>query len=168
MYDLKLRDRPRPMPSVDGVEHSYGGASDVRFHVAQAGPVVGIEVGGWFMTRIVSGAVPMTPFQKSFARAGHAHAGVLVTLSLVVLILADATKLGGFTGGVARKLIPAAAILIPGGFFASSAGRDAAKPNRFYVLVWLGAACLAAGVVTFGIALLVDPTPVIQTFPAAH
>ncbi|GGO27247.1 hypothetical protein GCM10010116_54630 [Microbispora rosea subsp. aerata] len=29
-----------------------------------------------------SGAVPMTPFQQTFARAGHAHAGVLVTLGI--------------------------------------------------------------------------------------
>jgi len=37
--------------------------------------IVGIEFGGWFMTQIVRGKVPMTDFQKAFARAGHAHAG---------------------------------------------------------------------------------------------
>ena len=33
--------------------------------------IVGIEFGGWFMTRIVRGQVPRTDFQKAFARAGH-------------------------------------------------------------------------------------------------
>src|SRR5437773_6197529 len=60
--------------------------------------IVGIEFGGWFMTRIVRGAVPMTDFQKSFARAGHAHAGVLVSLGLVTQILADATHQHGVLG----------------------------------------------------------------------
>src|SRR4051812_46969554 len=48
--------------------------------------IVTIQFGGYFMTRIVRGQVPMTDFQKSFARAGHAHAGVLVILSLVGLL----------------------------------------------------------------------------------
>lgn len=58
-----------------------------------------IEIGGWFMTRIVRGLVPMTPFQKAFARAGHAHAGVLVILSLVCLLYADAAGLTGRSAG---------------------------------------------------------------------
>jgi hypothetical protein len=29
---------------------------------------------------VVRGQVPLTPFQQAFARAGHAQAGVLVTL----------------------------------------------------------------------------------------
>ena len=40
----------------------------------------------------------LTPFQKAWARAMHAHAGVLVILSLVALILAD---LAGMTGAIA-------------------------------------------------------------------
>ena len=68
--------------------------------------IVGIEFGGWFMTRIVGGKVAMTPFQKTFARAGHAHAGVLVTLSLVTLILADAAALDGVLGWLATDRHP--------------------------------------------------------------
>ncbi|GAA4914043.1 hypothetical protein LX16_5260 [Stackebrandtia albiflava] len=116
--------------------------------------VVTIEFGGWFLTRIVSGAVPMTDFQKTFARAGHAHAGVLVTLGLVCLVLADATGLTGLAGTVARLGVPAAAVLMSAGFFLSSLGRDVHRPNRLIVLLWLGAASLAAGVVTLGIGLL--------------
>ncbi len=117
--------------------------------------IVGIEFGGWFMTRVVGGKVAMTEFQKSFARAGHAHAGVLVTLGLVTLILADATALDGVLGWLARVGTPAAAALISAGFFFSSMGRgEVTRPNKFIWLVWLGALSLAVGVVTLGLGLL--------------
>jgi hypothetical protein len=117
--------------------------------------IVGIEFGGWFMTRIVGGKVAMTPFQKSFARAGHAHAGVLVTLGLVTLILADAAALDGVLGWLARVGTPAAAALISAGFFFSSMGRgEVTRPNKLIWLVWLGALSLALGVVTLGLGLL--------------
>lgn len=117
--------------------------------------IVGIEFGGWFMTRIVGGKVPMTPFQKSFARAGHAHAGVLVTLGLVTLVLADAAALDGVLGWLARVGTPAAAALISAGFFFSSMGRgEVTRPNKLIWLVWLGALSLAVGVVTLGLGLL--------------
>ena len=117
--------------------------------------IVGIEVGGWFMTRIVGGHVAMTPFQKSFARAGHAHAGVLVTLGLVTLILADAAALDGVLGWLARVGTPAAAALMSAGFFFSSMGRgEVTRPNNLIWLVWLGALSLGVGVVTLGLGLL--------------
>ena len=117
--------------------------------------IVGIEFGGWFMTRIVGGKVTMTEFQKAFARAGHAHAGVLVTLGLVTLILADASGLTGALGWVARLGVPLAAALMSAGFFFSSMGRgEITRPNKLIWLVWLGALSLAVGVVTLGVGLL--------------
>jgi hypothetical protein len=118
--------------------------------------IVTIEFGGYFMTKIVRGQVPMTDFQKSFARAGHAHAGVLVTLGLLCLVLADATELTGFFGSVARLGVPLAAILMSGGFFASSAGKDVTQPNRAIAILWVGAASLAVGTLTLGLGLLLS------------
>jgi hypothetical protein len=116
--------------------------------------VVTIEFGGTFLVRIASGKVPFTEFQKSFSRAGHAHAGVLVIFSLVGLVLADATGLDGFWGWVARAGIPLAAILMSGGFFASMAGKGRTEPNKAIVVLYAGAASLAAGTLTLGIGLL--------------
>jgi hypothetical protein len=116
--------------------------------------IVTIEFGGWFLTRIARGAVPITDFQRAFARAGHGHAGVLVILSLVGLLYVDATDLSGAALWVARLGIPIAAILMSAGFFASSAGRDATRPNAAIWVVWVGAAALAAGVLTLGVGLL--------------
>lgn len=116
--------------------------------------IVTIQFGGVFLLRIVRGQVPMTQFQKDFARAGHAHAGVLVTLGLVCLVLADATDLTGLAGWVARAGVPISAIFMSAGFFLSSTGKNVTQPNKLIALLWIGAAFLAAGVVTLGIGLL--------------
>jgi drug/metabolite transporter superfamily protein YnfA len=116
--------------------------------------IVAVEYGGVTMLRIVRGRQPATEFQKSFARAGHAHAGVFVVFALVAQILADGADLDGAANAIARDGIWAAAILFPAGFFLSSAGRGATEPNRFIVLLYLGVAALTAGVLTLGIGLL--------------
>lgn len=117
--------------------------------------IVTIEIGGWFLTRIVRGAVPMTEFQKAFARAGHGHAGMLVTLGLVNLLLADAAGLDGVTGWLGRLGVLVAAILMSAGFFVSSMGKGEVNgPNKLIVIVWVGALCLAVGVITTGLGLL--------------
>jgi hypothetical protein len=114
--------------------------------------IVAVEYGGWFMLRVVRGYQPSTPFQQAFFRAGHAHAGVLVTLALVGQLLADGAGMSGVLAVLARDGIWAAAILMSGGFFLSAAGRGATAPNRFIVLLYVGV--LSLGVVALGIGLL--------------
>ena len=116
--------------------------------------VVGIEWGGYYLLRVVRGAIARTPFQQSFERAGHAHAGVLVIFSMLALVLADSAHLTSVVSLVARSGIPAAAILMPAGFFLSAIGAGRTAPNRFVWLLYAGTVCLAAGVVTLGIGLL--------------
>lgn len=116
--------------------------------------ILAVEYGGIFMLRVVQGQMPATPFQKTFFRAGHAHAGVLVILSLIGLVLADATKLSGLIGFVARNGIWIAAILIPAGYFLSATGKGLTRPNQFIYLLYAGIASLSLGVLTLGIGLL--------------
>lgn len=116
--------------------------------------ILAVEYGGVTMLRIVRGRQPATEFQKSFGRAGHAHAGVFVIFALVAQILADAADLEGTANFVARNGIWIAAVLFPAGFFLSSAGRGATHPSRLIVLVYAGAVFLTAGVLALGIGLL--------------
>ena len=116
--------------------------------------LVAVETGGLYLLRVAGGGVALTPFQRAFARAGHAHAGVLVTLGLAIQPLADATALDGPAASLARSGIPLAAILMAAGFFLSSAGRGATRPNALVVLVYLGAASLGVGAVVLGWGLL--------------
>jgi hypothetical protein len=118
--------------------------------------LVTVETGGMYLVRLVRGEAPATPFQLSFARAGHAHAGVLLILSLVGLLYADAAGLDGTLGTVARSGIPVAALLMSAGFFLSSLGAGREEPNRFILLVFVAAASLAAGLIALGIGLLVS------------
>lgn len=117
--------------------------------------IVAVESGGIYLLSVVRGRHPLTDFQKAFARAGHAHAGVLVTLALVCQIMVDSSELTGFAATVARSGVPLAAVLMPAGFFFSSTGKEVTRPNRLIVLVYAGAAALAAGVVALGLGLLV-------------
>lgn len=116
--------------------------------------IVTIESGGAFMLLIVRGSVPMTDFQKSFARAGHAHAGVLVILALVCVLYTEAAGQTGLWEWLSRSGVAIAAILMPAGFFFSSMGSARHQPNRLIWLVYIGAAMLAAGVISLGVGLL--------------
>jgi hypothetical protein len=116
--------------------------------------IVAVESGGYYMLSLARGRQTATPFQVTFARAGHAHAGVLVILSLVAQLYVDAAGVAGPLGTVARQGIPLAAILMPAGFFLSSAGTGRTRPNALIWLLYGGAASLAIGVVALGIGLL--------------
>ncbi|MGM7421430.1 hypothetical protein [Cellulosimicrobium sp. CpK407] len=115
--------------------------------------VVGIESGGAFLVKVVTRRVSATGFQTSFFRAGHAHAGVLVVLGLVCLLLAEATDLTGFWRWLAATGVLVAAILLPAGFFLSAVGSGREAPNRAVVLLPAGGLVLASGVVTLAIGL---------------
>lgn len=116
--------------------------------------IVLIETGGLYLLSIAGGRVQRTPFQIAFARAGHAHAGVLVTLALVIQLFADAVVLGGPVAWLARSGVAVAAILMPLGFFLASMSHGATRPNRLVALVPLGAVFLGLGAASLGIALL--------------
>lgn len=116
--------------------------------------VVTIEFGGTYLLRVVRGGVPATPFQMAFARAGHAHAGVLVILALVCQLYVDAADMTGVAATVARGGVALAAILMSAGFFLSSAGAERSEPNGLIALVYAGAVSLAAGTLTLGFALV--------------
>jgi hypothetical protein len=106
------------------------------------------------MLRVVRGRQPATDLQRAFFRAGHAHAGVLVSLAIVSMLLVDAALLNGAAAVLARNGIWMAAVLMPAGFFLSVAGRGVTRPNRLILLLYAGIAALAAGVVSLGIGLI--------------
>lgn len=116
--------------------------------------VPAIAFGGTFMLRVLSGGVATTAQQRSFFRAGHAHAGVLVTLSLVALLYIDGADITGIPASVASTAITASPILIPAGFFFSMIGAGRTEPNGFKALIYLGAVSLGIGTLTLGVALL--------------
>jgi len=115
--------------------------------------VIGIMSGGTFLLRIASRGLPFNGLQKSFFRAGHAHAGVLVLLGLVSLLLTSAAG-AALAWQWASVGVLASAILIPGGFFLSVLGRDPQRPGRAIALLWAGAMVLAASLLAVGIGVI--------------
>jgi len=116
-----------------------------------------IEYGGWSLLHMIARRIPGyldNPVRQNLFRAGHAHAGVLLLLTLVGILYVDQTDLSPGTRTLVRTGLALAPILMPAGFFFSVLRPDADRPNRLIVLVYLGALSLAAAAVTLGVSLL--------------
>jgi hypothetical protein len=116
--------------------------------------VIGIMSGGTFLLRIATGGLAFNGLQKTFFRAGHAHAGVLVLLGLVCLLLLSAAGAPVLWQWAAVGVL-SSAILIPAGFFLSVLGRDPQRPGRAMALLWAGVIVLAASLLAVGIGVIV-------------
>ena len=116
-----------------------------------------IQYGGYFLlTQLMnrSSGYMDNPLRQNFFRAGHAHAGVIVILSLVCQVLADSAALSQPVTWLVRIGVPLAAILLPLGFFLSVTSPTAAEPNGLVGLIYAGAIVLAASVLTLGVGLI--------------
>ena len=107
--------------------------------------LLGILTGGSAGT---PGPTRLTETQWALFRAGHAHAGVWVILSLVIQMLLDSATLGTRSRWLARVAAPAGAVAISGGFF----GLAYVAPFRW--LLYMGAVSMAIAVVITGVGLL--------------
>lgn len=121
-----------------------------------------VALGGASLLTMIVGEIPGyldNPVRQDLWRAGHAHAGIMLIIALVVLRYVDETSLRGGWLWLARSGAPLAAILMPLGFFLSVLAPTATEPNALIALVPLGGALLVAGVLTTGIGLLRGGTP---------
>src|ERR1700726_5028185 len=121
-----------------------------------------IQYGGYFLlTSLMSkGSGYMeNPLRQNFFRAGHAHAGVIVILSLVCQMLADAAGLPSPLIWFVRIGVPLSALLISAGFFFSMLPPTATQPNGAISLIYVGAVVLAVSVLTLGVGLIRGPLP---------
>src|SRR5258708_13891232 len=81
-----------------------------------------IQYGGYFLlTSLIdkSSGYMDNPLRQNFFRAGHAHAGVIVILSLICQLLADSALLPPSLVWTPRIPVPLAPILLPAAFFFS-------------------------------------------------
>jgi hypothetical protein len=116
-----------------------------------------VAFGGASLLSMILGQVPGyldNELRQDLWRAGHAHAGVLLVLALVLLRYVDETALRGPWLWLARHGVPFAAILMPAGFFLSVLSPDSTAPNPLIYLVFAGGLFLIGGVATLGIGLL--------------
>jgi hypothetical protein len=110
--------------------------------------VLGVVTSG---TAGLSPGISLSPSQVTLYRAGHAHAGVLVILSLVLQVALDHAVLPGWLVWSARVAAPLAAVLVSGGFF------GLAHLPALRALLYGGAALLVGATLASGIGLLRSP-----------
>ena len=116
--------------------------------------LIGVEYGGWALLGFLTGRGQLGEFREQFFRAGHAHAGVLLILSLVYYLHLDRT---GYSDGVkwlAGSLLLAGIMAQSGGFFIHL---GLGKPNRSSlgtVVTRLGAVLIAAALIILAVGLL--------------
>jgi hypothetical protein len=116
-----------------------------------------IQYGGYFLLTSLmnkNSGYMENQLRQNFFRAGHAHAGVIVLLSLICQMLADSATLPISFLWFIRVGVPLAAVLISAGFFFSVLPATATQPNGAVLLVYVGAVVLAIAVVSLGIGLL--------------
>ena len=94
------------------------------------------------------------PLRQQLWQAGHAHAGVLLILSLVALLYVDQADLSEASKQVVRSTIPASAIFLPAAYFLSVLSPTATKPNALIYLAYVGSVVLTIGLIVLGVGLL--------------
>jgi hypothetical protein len=86
--------------------------------------------------------------QMALFRAGHAHAGVWLILSLVIQVLLDAAKLPSTAKWLARIAAPVGTLALSGGFF------GLAFKVEFRSLLYFGALAMFCSLILTGVGLL--------------
>jgi hypothetical protein len=115
-----------------------------------------VEIGGASILTLLIGdpAYGQNDLRQDLWRAGHAHAGVWLVLSLVALRYVDEAALSEGMKWVVRLVFPAAAVLMPLGFFLSVLSPEATEPNAMINLAYVGGVVLAVGLLVLGVGLI--------------
>jgi Bacterial regulatory proteins, luxR family len=163
-FSLGLTVEFRQQPGNFCRRHREGSSPSVAAMTIQSRRVAGIVL-IVFPTVVFGGVSVLTllvhdptyadnALRQDLWRAGHAHAGVLLLLTLVVLHYVDETGLSEGTRWYVRLAVPAAAVLLPIAFFLSVLSPDATRPTPLVYLAYVGAALLVTGLLILGIGLL--------------
>jgi len=116
--------------------------------------LVTVEFGGWSLLGLLTSRGALTPFQEQFFRAGHGHAGVLLILALVYLILVPQTSFSSSTQRWLSAVLLLGILLQSGGFFLHLLLGDAGAPSIGTTVTRLGALLLAAALIGLGVGTL--------------
>ena len=115
--------------------------------IISLGSLVAVEYGGWALLSFLTARESLTDSQKQFFRAGHAHAGVLLVLSLVFFVYLDRTDFSDVTQWVVGLVLLTGILAQSGGFFVHMGLGAAARPSPGTRLTRTGAVLIAAALV---------------------
>lgn len=106
--------------------------------------------GGYSLLQLMIAGNALTPYQVTYFRAGHGHAGVLIGIALLYHSYLDKTLLPERAKWLACAVMLGSALLISGGFFLHMAVGQEGQSSVGVLVTTLGAVTL-----TLDIALLV-------------
>jgi hypothetical protein len=115
-----------------------------------------VEIGGASILSllIADPAYAQNDLRQDLWRAGHAHAGVWLVLSLVVLRYVDEATLSEGMRWLVRLAFPSAAVLMALAFFLSVLSPEATEPNAMIYLAYVAGAVLGAGLLVLAVGLI--------------
>jgi hypothetical protein len=116
--------------------------------------LVTVEYGGWALLGFHTGHRTLGAFREQFFRVGHAHAGVLLVLSLVYFVYLGRA---GYSVGVqwlAGALLLAGVLAQSGGFFVHLGLGQQGRGSPGTILTRGGALLIAAALVILAIGLI--------------
>jgi len=105
-----------------------------------------VMYGGYSLLRLVNRGNILTPFQVTYFRAGHAHAGVLLVMSLLYYTFLDQTRLSTSIKLAACIGLVVGILAQSGGFFLHMLLGQPNQPSIGTRVTSVGALLLAAAV----------------------
>jgi hypothetical protein len=109
-----------------------------------------VMFGGYSLLQL-STAKKLTPFQETYFRAGHAHAGVLLVLSLVSLVLLSGTDLSTGMRWLVCLLLLIGVLAQSGGMFLHAFTGSAGVWSRGNTVTVAGAVLLGAAMIILAV-----------------
>jgi fucose 4-O-acetylase-like acetyltransferase len=116
--------------------------------------LVSVEYGGWSLLGFLTGRGQLGEFREQFFRAGHAHAGVLLVLSLVYFLYLDRTGYSTVVQWLAGLLLLLGIMAQSGGFFIHLGLGQKNRSSLGTIVTRTGALLLAAALIVLAIGLL--------------
>lgn len=121
--------------------------------------LVTVEFGGWSLLGLLTSGNELSGFEEQYFRAGHGHAGVLLVLALVFLLLLERTRFDQRSRVWLSVTLLVGILAQSGGFFLHMIVGEDGSASAGTWLTRFGAVLLAVALITLGVGLLrVKPT----------
>jgi len=118
-----------------------------------------IAFGGSFLLTLLKrqvGTEKITSIQREYFRAGHAHAGVLVTIAIIGQFILDYSRFQDWAVWLLRLGLFISPLLISAGFFGGAPRKEDNQPGSLVKMISIGAIIFSISTLGVGISLLIS------------
>ena len=116
-----------------------------------------VMYGGYSLLQLLNRGDALTPFQVTWFRAGHAHAGVLLIMSLLYFMFLDRTSLSAAVKQASSAALFVGILAQSGGFFLHMVMGQPNQASIGTAVTVTGAILLASAIVVLVYGLITAP-----------